>query len=424
MKAVDSSRKQAQESVDVAAPEVVLQVDQVGKEYRLYDSPRQRLRSVLTGKALHRSHWALHEVSFTLHRGECLGVIGDNGAGKSTLLKMLAGALPPSRGRIVCNGRITAILELGAGFHPDFSGRDNLYFACSLIGITPQQMQQLEPGIAEFAELGEALDWPVKTYSSGMAVRLAFALVTAVQPDVLIVDEALAVGDQNFQKKCIERILEYRRNGCTILFCSHSPYHIRHLCDRAVWLVKGRVQAQGETEPVLAAYEAAARAAQAPTAQPGAAARAQAAQVTASAAAHLRSVDLQGLQAGLDSTVPMLSGGDLVVQLCARVPLDAVPSFGVMLEQRDGVGITSVAMHTEGVQPQRNAEGDWVAQLRFPQLPLRTGDYVLSAFLFDASGLMVMDEWLRFQAFRFVSEQPLPGLVSLPHHWEPRDADA
>ncbi len=227
----------------------------VGKEYRLYDSPRARLKALLTGRALHRSHWALQDVSLELARGQCLGVVGHNGAGKSTLLKLICGTLQPSQGRVERSGRVTAILELGAGFHPDFTGRQNLYFGGSLIGISHPQMAELEASVLAFAEIGEAIDRPVKTYSSGMVVRLAFALVTALEPDLLIIDEALAVGDQHFQKKCIERIQSFRDHGCTILFCSHSPYHVRHLCDVALWLDHGRMMEFGSTEAVLGAYE-------------------------------------------------------------------------------------------------------------------------------------------------------------------------
>ena len=298
---------------------------------------------MLTGKATHRSHWALNDVSFELRRGECIGVIGDNGAGKSTLLKLLAGTLQPSHGRIDRVGRVTAILELGAGFHPDFSGRDNLYFAGSLIGITHDEMARLEPEIIDFCELGEALDRPVKTYSSGMTVRLAFALVTAVQPDVLIVDEALAVGDQNFQKKCVERITAFRNNGCTILFCSHSPYHVRHLCDRALWLKGGRVEQFGNTEAVLAAYDVHTRAREAVA--DGGTAEVPAPAVTESDAhgpsaaiasvaqppsdtsqpsarnassACLLSVDVAHLAEPVGDQPPVLQGQDLVVTIRAR----------------------------------------------------------------------------------------------------------
>lgn len=432
--------------VNAAAAHTVLRVQNVGKEYKLYPTPRARLRALVTGKAMHRSHWALNDVSFELQRGECIGVIGDNGAGKSTLLKLLAGTLQPSHGRIDRVGRVTAILELGAGFHPDFSGRDNLYFAGSLIGIHRDEMARLEPEIIEFCELGEALDRPVKTYSSGMTVRLAFALVTAVQPDVLIVDEALAVGDQNFQKKCVERITAFRNNGCTILFCSHSPYHIRHLCDRALWLKGGRVEQFGNTEAVLAAYDVHTRerdleknggalseqvepdiaASATPTgAEP---AKAEAGKTVeskgppgdaraAAGSACILSVDVAHLAEAQQGHPPVLQGQDLVVTIRARGRGEERPHIGFMIEQSKGVGITSLATHEDGAAPVQLADGTWQSVLTFPDLPLHSGDYVISAFLFDETGLAVYDEWFQFMHFRFIFPKPLPGLVRLPHSW-------
>lgn len=409
-----------------AQRQAALSLQGVGKEYRLYDSARQRLRALVTGQALHRSHWALRDVSLTMQRGECLGVIGDNGAGKSTLLKLLAGTLQPSTGQLQVGGRITAILELGAGFHPEFTGRENLFFAGSLMGLTHAQLTQLEPEIVEFAELHDAMQRPVKTYSSGMVVRLAFALVTAVQPDVLIIDEALAVGDQHFQKKCLDRILAFRSNGCSILFCSHSPYHVRHLCDRTLWLQDGHVQALGPTEQVLAAYEAASRQQRAVlepqslTADAGRPAVGALASASGVDRAHWLQVQVLDLQPATDAqSLSVLPGPDLVLELRAHVPGDEPPSFGVMLEQLHGVGITAVTMHSRpGVHPLRQADGSWAMRLRFPALGLCTGDYVISAYLFDGSGLIVLDEWLRFLPLRFVSPLPLPGLVHLPHVWE------
>lgn len=412
----------------------VLALAGVGKEYRLYDSPRTRLRALLTGRALHRSHWALRDVSLSLHRGQCLGVVGSNGAGKSTLLKLITGTLQPSQGQVLRQGRITAILELGAGFHPEFTGRQNLYFGGSLIGISREQMQALEPQVLAFAEIGEAIDRPVKTYSSGMVVRLAFALVTAVEPDVLIIDEALAVGDQHFQKKCVERIEQFRRNGCTILFCSHSLYHIRHVCDVCLWLEQGQVRGLGPTEHVLAAYEAHVRrldkaaaqplpqAAPVPDAPPVQGAPAQgpdAPQAGPQPQAALLSVQVQHLQpppagAGL----PLLPGPDLRVTVRARTEAGApAPSIGVMLEQANGVGITSVATHADGAQPRQVAPGEWEAVLTFPDLPLHTGEYVLSAYLFDGQGLVVFDEWLHHVVFTWAYPSVTPGLVRLPHVW-------
>ena len=410
--------------------QVTVRLDGVGKEYRLYDSPRARLRALLTGRALHRSHWALRDVSLELRRGQCLGVVGSNGAGKSTLLKLITGTLQPSRGRIERQGRITAILELGAGFHPDFTGRQNLYFGGSLIGIGHDEMAALEPQVLAFAEIGEAIDRPVKTYSSGMVVRLAFALVTAVEPDLLIIDEALAVGDQHFQAKCVARIQAFRARGCTILFCSHSPYHVRQLCDVALWLDQGRVMELGPTEPVIGAYEMHSRllgsAAAAPAAghdamivptEEAAGAPPPAPAPPADAApdaAAILSVEIAHLDAGEPA---LLQHRDLVATITVRGRGAERPHIGFMIEQSHGVGITSLATHEEGAAPVQVAPGLWRSVLTFPELPLHSGQYVVSAFLFDASGLVVYDQWYQFKHFRFVQPTLMPGLVKLPHHW-------
>ena len=400
----------------------------VGKEYKLYDSPRARLKSLLTGRALHRSHWALQGVSLELARGQCLGVVGSNGAGKSTLLKLITGTLQPSCGQLARSGRVTAILELGAGFHPEFTGRQNLYFGGSLIGIPAEQMRALEPEVLAFAEIGEAIDRPVKTYSSGMTVRLAFALVTAVEPDLLIIDEALAVGDQHFQNKCVERIEQFRRNGCTILFCSHSPYHIRHLCDVALWLDAGRVMEFGPTEAVLGAYEKHSRLLDAA----GSAAPAAVSAAPSPAApplpyergpgsAMILSCELAGLTEPDADNAPgaprVLQARDLVATIVVRGQGEERPNIGFMIEQDRGVGITSLATHEEGAAPTPLGDRTWRSVLTFPDLPLHTGDYVISVFLFDESGLVTYDLWFKFMTFRFVSPTLMPGLVRLPHTW-------
>ena len=400
----------------------------VGKEYKLYDSPRARLKSLLTGRALHRSHWALQGVSLELARGQCLGVVGSNGAGKSTLLKLITGTLQPSCGQLARSGRVTAILELGAGFHPEFTGRQNLYFGGSLIGIPAEQMRALEPEVLAFAEIGEAIDRPVKTYSSGMTVRLAFALVTAVEPDLLIIDEALAVGDQHFQKKCVERIEQFRRNGCTILFCSHSPYHIRHLCDVALWLDAGRVMEFGPTEAVLGAYEKHSRLLDAAgSAAPAAVSATPSPAVPplpyerGPGSAMILSCELAGLTEPDADNAPgaprVLQARDLVATIVVRGQGEERPNIGFMIEQDRGVGITSLATHEEGAAPTPLGDRTWRSVLTFPDLPLHTGDYVISVFLFDESGLVTYDLWFKFMTFRFVSPTLMPGLVRLPHTW-------
>ncbi|MEO8247965.1 MAG: ABC transporter ATP-binding protein [Burkholderiales bacterium] len=418
----------ASDLVPQPASAAVLRVSNLGKEYRVYDSPRARLKALLTGRVYHRSHWALKDVSFELHRGQCMGVIGDNGAGKSSLLKLMAGTLQPSQGTIARIGRVTAILELGAGFHPDFSGRDNLYFGGSLIGISSADMARLEPSIIEFSELGDSIDRAVKTYSSGMAVRLAFALVTAVEPDVLIIDEALAVGDQHFQKKCVERIDTFRKNGCTILFCSHSLYHVRQLCDVALWLGAGQVQDYGATESVIASYEAHVRlqdASAAVSTQAGGSTLAPVAAplpipaeavlpADAPTRGELVSVQIAHLDAGAP---PLLTAPDLAVTVTARAPAGERPSIGVMLEQAHGVGLTSVTTNADGSAAVEIEPNLWRATVTFTELSLHTGEYVLSAYLFDSQGLVVYDEWMRCSTFKWIYPRSMPGLVRLPHHW-------
>ena len=411
----------------------VLKVQGLGKRYRLYDSAHERLMALLGWSERSQSHWALKDVSFELAGGQCLGVVGDNGAGKSTLLKLLAGTLQPSHGHIQRCGRVTAILELGAGFHPDFSGRDNLMFGGSFIGLGRTEMLGLADAIIEFSELGSAIDRPVKTYSSGMVVRLAFALVTAVQPELLIIDEALSVGDQHFQKKCTQRIESFRENGCTILFCSHSLYHVRQLCDRVLWLDQGLVRGLGDTESVLANYKTHVRLQDSaqqhspPQAIPCTGSELPTEHdlqtwVAGGRRAGLLSAQVTGLDphSGAES-VSLLTGSDLVIRVRAVSVSVENPSVGVMLEQFQGIGITSVATHAEGVSltalESKDGWTTWQVTLTFPQLPLHSGQYSLSFYLFDAQGLVVYDEWKDFIVFQWLSPSLTPGLVRLPHRW-------
>ncbi len=423
-------------NIDLSA-DTVLRVAGLGKRYRLFSSPRDRLLSLVNIVDRSKPHWALKDVSFSLKRGQCLGVIGDNGAGKSTLLKLLAGTLQASHGQLHRVGRLTAILELGAGFHPDFTGRENLMFGGSFIGLGRDDMVRLADEIIAFSELGEAIERPVKTYSSGMVVRLAFALVTAVQPEVLIIDEALAVGDQHFQKKCVQRIEKFRSNGCTVLFCSHSLYHVRQLCDQVLWLDGGQVRGLGATESVIAAYETHVRLQDAPEQTPGRSEPAQSISTEATPSdinglmtgdrrAGLIDVRVNGLHTKLDGSPltdssAVLTDADLRIVVTAASRGDESPSIGVMLEQYQGVGITSVATHADGMALNviENKDGwtTWRATLTFSDLPLHSGQYSLSFYLFDGQGLVVYDEWKDFIQFRWVSPSLTPGLVRLPHQW-------
>jgi lipopolysaccharide transport system ATP-binding protein len=397
--------------------DAILSVSTLGKAYSIYDSPRARLRALMSRKANGATHWALNELSFQLEKGQCLGVVGDNGAGKSTLLKLIAGTLQPTVGSVVRNGRLTAILELGAGFHPEFTGRENLYFGGALIGIEEAEMRALEASIIAFAELEAAIDRPVKTYSSGMTVRLAFALVTAVEPDILIIDEALAVGDQHFQKKCVERIESFRRNGSTILFCSHSLYHVRQLCDLTLWLDNGQARGFGPTEIVLSNYEAHVRALdQGKPETP--AAKTDVPYVPRQVPrgrAGLSTVDI----AGLDEAVPpMLGTKDLVITVTAYAPEGETPHIAIMLERSDGVCITAVGTHADHTTPVLQSDGSWRSTLTFPEIPLYSGEYVVSAYLFDSLGVVIYDEWRACRRFTHAFKTLEIGMVRLPHFWQ------
>lgn len=237
--------------------DLVLKVEGLSKCYEIYDFPRDRLfQLVCRGrKKFFREFWALRDVSFELCRGETIGVLGFNGAGKSTLLQIICGTLNPTSGSVQTNARIAALLELGAGFNSDFSGRENVYMNCALHGMSREEAERRFDDIAEFAGIGDCIDQPVKYYSSGMFARLAFSAAVHVEPSLLIVDEALSVGDMAFQEKSITRMKEIREEGTSILFVSHSLSAVRNFCDRALWLDRGRVRAFGDRLEICDEYQ-------------------------------------------------------------------------------------------------------------------------------------------------------------------------
>lgn len=245
--------------------DVSVRIEHLSKCYQIYDSPRDRLKQFLlprlqslTGRKLRhyfREFWALKDVSLEIRKGETVGIIGRNGSGKSTLLQMICGTLNPSFGEVKTNGRIAALLELGSGFNPEFTGRENVYLNAAILGLSQDEIDARFDEIAAFADIGDFLEQPVKTYSSGMVVRLAFAVQAMIDPDILVVDEALAVGDEFFQRKCFSRIETLRNTGTTILFVSHSGATIVELCDRAVLLDSGDLLTVGPPKRVVTQYQ-------------------------------------------------------------------------------------------------------------------------------------------------------------------------
>ncbi|MEK3682345.1 ABC transporter ATP-binding protein [Paenibacillus sp. FSL R10-2736] len=235
----------------------IIEIQDVVKSYKLYDKPIDRLKEALSisHRTYHKEFKALNGISFKVEKGDALGILGKNGSGKSTLLKLITGVLSPSSGSIQVKGKISAILELGAGFNPEYSGKENVYLNGLMMGFSREEIDSKMNDIIEFADIGEFIEQPVKIYSSGMFARLAFAVSINVEPDILIVDEALAVGDVRFQTKCIDKMKELKSKGTTILFVSHATEQVKRFCNKAVWLKDGKVQASGESSEIADLYE-------------------------------------------------------------------------------------------------------------------------------------------------------------------------
>jgi lipopolysaccharide transport system ATP-binding protein len=240
-------------------PRSVVEFRNVSKSYQIYPKPSARLKELacLNRISFHRDFWALRNITFQIQAGETFCIIGENGSGKSTLLQIIAGILQPSDGTVSVEGRVAALLELGSGFNPEFTGRDNVYLNAAILGFSRRDMDEKFRQIEEFAEIGDFINQPVKTYSSGMSVRLAFAVAIHVEPEILIVDEALAVGDVYFRQRCMRKVHELRAQGVTVLFVSHDTGDVKAIADRVMWIDSGRVRQLGDPESVVTNYLAA-----------------------------------------------------------------------------------------------------------------------------------------------------------------------
>jgi lipopolysaccharide transport system ATP-binding protein len=386
----------------------LLTVTDLTKCYRLYDRPADRLKELLLGRRLHEEFWALQGVTLTLQRGTSLGIIGENGAGKSTLLKLIAGVLTPTSGTVQVNGRVASIIELGMGFHPEFSGRENLFIGGSLLGFSRRQMEAKIPEIEAFSELSPFLNRPLKSYSTGMAMRLAFSLAVSVEPDLLIVDEALAVGDGYFQKKCTDHIRAFQERGGSLLFCSHSLYTVSLLCQEALWLRAGQAEVYGLAAQAIAAYEAYLNAKEAKLPELHRRERHPSGELT--------QVRLEGGSA---------NGAGLVVTRGAEVRVrirwksdrpERLFHLGVAVDRVDNLTCFATSTLKDRLSV-FSGRTEYEATLRFPQLILTNGSFRIVVFLLDEHGVHVYDQRAAEQTLTVATEEKEWGICYLDHIW-------
>jgi ABC-type polysaccharide/polyol phosphate transport system ATPase subunit len=376
--------------------DVAVSVQNLGKLYRVYPDSWSRVVEFASRGRIrrHQEKWALRGVSFDLPKGTALGVVGANGAGKSTLLKILTGTMRPTEGAYRIHGSLGSLLELGAGFHPEFSGKDNIYMNAAILGVSRAEVKRRYAELADFAELGEYLDRPVRTYSSGMQMRLGFAVAMMARPEVLILDEVLAVGDQHFQKKCMDRIREIRLSGATILFVSHSVYHVRQICDRAIWIHDGQAVMDGNPIPVTDEY------ANFQHALSGGQAALQAQKTGTTNAAglpHLGDVTVARTPGG-PATEVVQHGDEIEIRFGWSNPSgQGRLHIGCMVLRNDDV--LCFGVRTAEQLPALEGTGGEVS-LRFKNR-LLAGDYYVSGYLLDESCDHVLDQrlaWTRFKS--------------------------
>lgn len=390
-------------------PSVLLTVDNLGKCYRLYAYPADRLKELFSRRRYHQEFWAVRNISFDLPKGVSIGIIGENGAGKSTLLKLVTGSSTPTTGSVTVHGRVASIIELGMGFHPEFSGIENLLVGGALLGFSRKQMEAKLPEIAAFSELGEFLQRPLRSYSTGMGMRLSFSLAVSVEPDLLIVDEALAVGDGHFQKKCIDRIRTFQEKGGSLLLCSHSLYTIDLLCQEAVWLRTGQVEASGPAPQVIAAYETYLNAREEkPVEQPWQGHR---------PGGELRTVRLL---ARPDEERPgyVRSGAEIRVEVQWTTDhSERLFHLGVAVDRVDNLTCFASSTLKDGLAP-FTGQTTYRALLRFPSVRLTNGSFRVKIFLLDEHGVHVYDHRAADPALTIATDEKEWGICHLEHEWE------
>ncbi|MFH2002235.1 MAG: ABC transporter ATP-binding protein [Planctomycetota bacterium] len=392
-----------------------IEVRNLSKKYKIYPSSFARIKEVAClGKLdFHRSVWALKDISLEVPRGKALGLIGANGAGKSTFLKILSGTTLHTEGSFTMNGKVASLLELGTGFHSEFSGRDNIFLSGAVQGFTRKEIEQKIDGILEFAELGEFIDQPIRTYSSGMVMRLGFSMATAIDPEILIIDEILAVGDLHFQKKCVDRIFSFKKDRRSIIFCSHSLYDIRQICDEVVWFKDGKIEERGDPLAVTNNYANYERS----LSTDKGIYTADFVILNGENQPYIKSFTLIN-SAGIRSPENVKTGDDLTLEIEFEIRSQGqATNVAVAIFRTDNVLVSSFSSMLDGKEAFRDA-GVHKVSLHLPDFRISEGEYNLVAYVFDENGVHVYDHLQTDRRLQVQQEENRPGMVHLHYNWE------
>ena len=386
----------------------LIELTGVGKNYPLANHSSDRLAALwdlLRGRPIRRTRNILRNIDLRVLPGCSFGIIGENGAGKSTLLKLVTGVLRASQGSVKTRGRIGALLELGAGFHPDYTGRENIGLNAALVGLTQAEILAKTPEIIAFADIGEYIDEPIKHYSSGMVVRLGFAIIAATTPDLLITDEVLAVGDESFQKKCVKWLENYVASGGTLLIVSHSMYHVQKLCQQAIWIKNGTIEKSGDVFEVTQAYLAFHER------------KADEGSVTDRASANgdrfrIDSLTINGSEQ--DQTISKM-GADLHIQGVVYSPDQRTPVVVIGIVRADGTPVYGTSSEIDSARLGQIDANHFAFKLVLENIPLLPGAYTLRSHAMDPEGVRLFDTLTL--DFVVSGESRELGFCRLPHHW-------
>ena len=396
--------------------DIAVLITNIGKCYQIYNSPKDRLMKPIMNrlrrlfgaaeKQYCREYWALKDVSFKVKKGDSVGVLGKNGAGKSTLLQMITGTLAPTMGEMQIKGRVAALLELGAGFNPEFSGHENIFMNATILGLSKEEIDDKYDAILAFADIGDFVQQPVKTYSSGMYIRLAFAVAVHTDPEILIIDEALSVGDIRFQMKCLRHMEELKQKGTTILFVSHAPEQVKRFCNKAIWLDSGTIKASGDSASVCDQYKNFMTLGESV--------------INHEDKSFVRQPDVPVRLASIEINKMTLKPGDsLTLSIVYEVLDESVKGLlvGAAIYTEDRQYVFGPNTYLEKVDIP-STKGVHEIHYHIPSIPLLPGSFEIDAGIFSEKGLLTFDYSYGACSFQIFDDYTSEGMVYIEHEWK------